>query len=210
MGRGATMNETTTNERQRELDEIKRRYPEMYYVTTAVMLIGVGVAVGYVLFADREGFSANLFTETISVAVTVLILNRLAERRDEKRETKRLKENLIAQMGSQVNEVAVHAVEELRRHGWLTDGSLNGANLAAAHLEGANLMFARLTGATLNYAHLEGAFLAGAHLEGAGLHHTQFSTDTALPWGNHWTPETDMRCFTDPNHPNFWRPPDNE
>lgn len=40
------------------------------------------------------------------------------------------KTELIAQMGFDIRDVAVPAVDELRRHGWFTDGSLRGADLA--------------------------------------------------------------------------------
>jgi len=50
-------------------------------------------------------------------------------------------------MGSGVRDVAVPAADELRRRGWLTDGSLRGANLSRADLRGANLREANLSGA---------------------------------------------------------------
>lgn len=31
-----------------------------------------------------------------------------------------------------------------------------------------------------------------------------FDEATILPDGTKWTPRTDMRRFTDPNHPKFW------
>jgi len=60
----------------------------------------------------------------------------------EKKELEANKADLIAQMGSSVKDVAIAAVEELRRHGWLCDGSLQGAILSGANLEGAYLVMA--------------------------------------------------------------------
>jgi hypothetical protein len=52
-------------------------------------------------------------------------------------------------------------------------------------------------------ANLKESNLLGVNLEG-----TRFDETTILPDGTHWIPETDMRRFTDPNHPNFWRSDD--
>ena len=59
------------------------------------------------------------------------------------------------------------------------------ADLASADLFGADLMYANLTGA-------------------------DFAEDTRLPDGTHWTPDTDITRFTDPDHPRFWRSDDPE
>jgi len=41
----------------------------------------------------------------------------------------------------------------------------------------------------------------GAHLERAKL-----AEHTTLPDGTRWKPDTDLARFTDPDHPDFWRP----
>jgi uncharacterized protein YjbI with pentapeptide repeats len=83
---------------------------------------------------------------------------------EDQREAK--KAELIAQMGSSVKDVAVAAAEELRRYGWLRDGSLQGADLARADLQGAFLVLTNLGGADLIAANLGGANLILANLEG--------------------------------------------
>ena len=115
----------------------------------------------------------------------------------------------------------------------LSQAHLVGANLVEAHLEGANLASARLEGADLYRAYLESADLYGAHLEGTdlveahleganltfanlegadlyGAHLTEVFWATpkgeipaTLPDGTVWTPEADMKRFTDENHPEF-------
>lgn len=101
------------------------------------------------------------------------------------------------------------------------------ANLQASDLMFVNLQEAILEGANLKQANLEYANLQGANLGGVNLLKAKLkkanlqdiiwefnelgSTYTAiLPNGHLWTPDTDMKRFTDPDHPNFWQPPEKE
>lgn len=88
-------------------------------------------------------------------------------------------------------------------------GSLEGANLFKAKLHNANFAFANLEGADFICADLTGANLESANLEGALFYHPNQSP-AILPDGKLWTPETDMRRFTDHTHPDFWRSQDPE
>ena len=97
-----------------------------------------------------EDSYANLGAEFISIAVTVLIIDYLNQRR----QRVQLKAQLIREMSSTNNGFARRAIGELAAHGWLADGSLNGADLEEADLRKVNL---------------EGANLEGANLEGANL-----------------------------------------
>jgi hypothetical protein len=246
-----------------------------------VLLILIGVALASSLWAvwpwptgDWKGLALNFGTEMAGAVVTYLLLElvigrmerREAEREAEKKELEAKKADLIAQLGSSVKDVAVAAAEELARHGWLYDGSLQGANLKEANLQGAslynaklerirltwanlqeaylglanlrwanlqgaNLQGAILTGANLQKANLfeaslqganlwvtnlqeadldtadlQGASLQKANLQGANLEGASFDEGTRLPDGTKWTPDTDMARFTDPDHPDFWRP----
>jgi uncharacterized protein YjbI with pentapeptide repeats len=83
----------------------------------------------------------------------------------------------------------------------LSGANLQTANLTSAYLQRASLFRADLREASLYWANLQGAYLEGANLEGA-----HFSEGTRLPDGTNWTPDTDMARFTDPDHPDFWRP----
>jgi uncharacterized protein YjbI with pentapeptide repeats len=132
-------------------------------------------------------FYANLSTEFISIAITVLIINQLYERS----KLQKTKDQLIRQMGFAGNELARLAVDELRAHGWLEDGSLCretfryaklsmasliSANLARtnftnAEFQNADIKWANLHGATLNNAHFENSLLIGTDLSNSHLKH---------------------------------------
>lgn len=86
------------------------------------------------------------------------------------------------------------------------DTHLKMAILFDAYLQGADLRFADLQQARLSGANLQGANLHYANLEGAFLQETQLNGNTILPDGSRWMPDTDLTRFTDPKHPNFWRP----
>jgi hypothetical protein len=85
---------------------------------------------------------------------------------------------------------------------WAAD--LHGAILGGANLCGADLSQANLQGAFLYHANLQGVRLEGANLQGMSYDDAQFSDQTMLPDGSPWTPQTDLRRFTDTNHPDFW------
>jgi uncharacterized protein YjbI with pentapeptide repeats len=280
------------------------------------------------LQSDIDGFLQNLVPEAIGIVFTVLLIDRIYQRREQEREKHNLKARLIRELGSRVNEVAKRAAEELLAHKWFSDGSLieinlQNANLEKAFLEGsnfaksnlsnanlqtaslakadlsqtwmtgvnlknailhgsnlekaylatadmqnssvsyanlkeanliavnlefailegsnlqasdlrfarflsngmhnvnlekANLSFATLQETSMNcanlrnadftQANLKGLWLNDADLLGAKFNHTQFDINVTLPDGNKCTPETDMRRFTDPTYPEFWRSDD--
>ncbi len=197
----------------------------------------------------------NLSAEIIGVVLIYAMLRLFVERTQARDESKR---RLIAELGSPINDVAKAAAQDLRRDGWLSDGSLEGcqlglsdltganlsaanlreANLNGAKLRGANLITANLNGADLNMANLRGADLSlaklrrvklrgaklreadlsgvdlsGAKLNGASLSDVSlynanlneadlseatFNENTVLPDGTKWTPNTDMKQFTEP------------
>jgi DNA-binding XRE family transcriptional regulator len=117
-------------------------------------------------------FYANASTELVSIAITVLIIDALVQRR----ETEREKRDLILQMGSPDNAFAREAVRKLRVRGWLEDGSLQGADLRKADLRGANLLAADMMRALLYDAKLSRAVLMDANLHQAGLFHADMRT----------------------------------
>ena len=131
-----------------------------------VLLILIGVALvsslGALLWGNQEwdGLALNLGSEMAGAIVTYLLLELFIGRRE-------LKAHLITQMGSKVQDVAIAAAEELRRHGWLMD--LERADLKGAKLPGTDLTFAFLYEAILKGANLQGADLGGANLERANL-----------------------------------------
>jgi len=137
------------------------------------------------LVAGREqlflDFYANVATTLVGITIVVLTIDLLNERRAEQQ----LKAQLIREMGSTDNGIALRAVRELRAHRWHKDGSLHEAKLWAANLQGAYLGGANLQGAYLGGANLQGASLWSAKLHGAclidaNLHRVDILTDTQL------------------------------
>lgn len=147
------------------------------------VLIGLALLVGLVLSfgtawctGDWGGLLLNLGTEIIGALATYGLFVKFIGRRE-------TKAALIEQMGSTVKDVAIPAVEELRRRGWLFDGSLTGADLSAANLQGAALSSANLQGAILSGANLQRAYLIKTNLQGTILYWTKLQK-AALPGAN--------------------------
>ena len=172
-----------------QLDDLIARIKEYARSLRArVLAVLVWVAVASSLWAVSrthggwEALALNFGTEMAGAVATYALLEVFLGTR-ERREAK--KADLIAQMGSRVHDVAIAAAEELRRRGWLRDGSLQGAHLSEAILQEANLW--------------------GANLRGANLFEAKFDENTMLPDFTWWSPDTDLTRFTDPKHPDFWR-----
>jgi hypothetical protein len=95
---------------------------------------------------DWGGLWLNWGTDLGGAAVTYYLFERVIGHMEkleaEKKELEAKKADLIAQMGSRVKDAAIAAVEELRPHGWLRDGSLEGTILSGANLQGAYLVMA--------------------------------------------------------------------
>ena len=77
--------------------------------------------------------------------------------------------HIISKLRSSENKRVLEAVEELRAHGWLSDGTLKNIALIHAHLEGADLMNADLEGVDFHQAHMQFADLSSANLIGEKL-----------------------------------------
>jgi hypothetical protein len=89
-----------TQDRWTEIRGIHKQYRTLYEVLGGFTGIALLVFIGFTIFAqDQPGFAANVYTETISaiasIIVTVLILDRRAEQREEKRRNKELYEHLV-------------------------------------------------------------------------------------------------------------------
>jgi DNA-directed RNA polymerase subunit RPC12/RpoP len=82
---------------------------------------------------------------------------------------------LRRQMGGTDQAEAVAAVNEMRAHGWLMDGSLKGEFFVRANLEGADLRDVNLQGGSLRHANLHKADLSGAALQGVNLFEADLS-----------------------------------
>lgn len=112
----------------------------MLWLTTALVSVGpelAGIAIG---------------------VVSIDLLNERRQREEHKRQ-------LIRELASPHNEIAVTAARELREEGWLTKG----AELRERNLSGANLAGCNLSEAKLEEVNLQGADLGGANLYRATL-----------------------------------------
>lgn len=195
-----------------------------------ISVIAIGSALAGAWLAQAwDMLLLNLGVEFGGAAITYLLLERILTRNEDR---KLLSCRLAPRIRSRVNSVALEAIDELRREGWLFDGSLRGAYLSGANLAGANLQDADLQNvlliaATLDGARLHGASLRGSHLwraklrgaeflganlldanlEEADLSGAVFDTHTMLPDGTYWRPGVDVLRFSDPNHPDAWERP---
>jgi hypothetical protein len=91
-----------------------------------------------------------------------------------------------------------------------SEAQLYFANLERADMSGINFESAVLTGANIRHANLvaanlEGALLSEADLSHAMLDQARFNDKTKLPDNTTWRKGTDLKRFTDPAHPDFWR-----
>jgi hypothetical protein len=77
------------------------------------------LSLGLFLSHLTADFYANVSTELGSIAITVLIIDSLNQRRMTRQE----KAELVLQMSSPDNAFAQEAVRRLRARGWLKDGS---------------------------------------------------------------------------------------
>lgn len=134
----------------------------------AIMIAAVGYVVLHVLKRNSviiTDFYANVATEMLSIAVTVLIIDRLYQRRSKREEVRRV----CRQMASPDEQFAREAVRLAIEEQWFSDGSMVGADLGGVLLQDAYLWEANLEGAKLRKANLKGAELAGANLQGVDL-----------------------------------------
>lgn len=112
---------------------------------------------------------ADLAPELVGIGITLILIDWAVEKRQKAALEAQLKAQLIRLMSSRHNEVADTAVRELAHHGWLGNGSLNGADLQEANLRDANLESAVLSQANLMHAKLSKANMVDVHLDSATL-----------------------------------------
>ncbi len=138
----------------------------------ALILAVVGIALSYetfdVVVLVRDLWD-GLAMELASIALTILLIDVLYERKQAQAEVRRERAQLVNQLGSSVAHESRRAAEQIRANNWLADGLLIGAYLGEVSLPSVNLSGADLRNATLSGADLNGANLRGANLEGAKL-----------------------------------------
>lgn len=170
------MTTSTFDQRLQEAAQTRRDY--------RIELLTLGVIAGFIggwfLFGvgrplAEDGYITNVFTELISIVLTVFVITEIIKRR----EISETKKRLVRQAGSVNHQIAINAVEELRTNGWLTfddeEPLLAKAHLSRANLEKAILDKVNLSGADLFDTNLSGANLRKANLTGANLFRTNLS-----------------------------------
>lgn len=141
-------------------------------VTQKILMVMVIMAllsslVGLALTRDFTGWLLNFSTELLGAVLTFVLIDQIIGGEEKK-------SSLIARLRSRSNDETENTINELRRHGWLTDGSLQEATLQSANLKRVNLhmadlrkadfLQAQLMEAVLNYAKLQGARLVEAQM----------------------------------------------
>jgi hypothetical protein len=185
------------------------------FVGGSLWSLGINLTSNHANFADwgeswLQNFSTEMFGAFLTFILLELVVGGRQQREAESKAEYRLRRRLIIQMRSKDNAIALQGLEELLVHGWLADGSLQEADLRFANLQGADLRFANLQWADLRFANLQGANLhsaslrgtnlLSANLQGTDLTLVKFDETTILPDESHWTPDTDMYRFTQPNN----------
>lgn len=169
-----------TPDRRTEIRMVQRRFTEFYKIGGGLLLVLVGVWIGSLLFT--EGYSTNIYTEMLSIFVTILVIDRLNEWRN----IQQLKKQLTREASSRDNSTALNAIDWLRAEKWLTiddDSLLMGTKLSRANLENAYLYEANLKNSNLYKCDLSHADLSRANMIDTFLHraildHTSlFNTD---------------------------------
>lgn len=134
----------------------------------------VGFLVGLLAFpliqtldTDAGGFLQNLVPESIGIAFTVFIIDRLNARRAEKEKI----EELVRQVRSGSNDFARFAINELRHRGLLEreKSVLQGKDMSWSELREVDLRDTNLSKANLHHANLSSANIQNIDLSGAIL-----------------------------------------
>ncbi|MEM7129943.1 MAG: pentapeptide repeat-containing protein [Chloroflexota bacterium] len=163
----------------RSFSRLKNQIDGPEAAALAFILMGILIAVGgYIILYGWGSFQiivgdfyANIAAELISIAITVLIIERLNRRRSENEE----KKALILQMASPENAFAIEAVRQLGQRGWLSDQSLNDAYLRRANLSDAKLSGADMRGCNLFASNLSSATLSNTNLSNANMSNANLS-----------------------------------
>lgn len=150
--------------------------------TVAKILGGIGIAAAGLYWYPRDWlgsafvdhFYAEIATSLLSISLTVLLIDRLYERR----EAVTLKQRLLRELGSSDNGFAVRAAKEVRAQGWMADGSLTKCDLSLANLANANFQGAIVIDTNCYKAHLIDANFKGAKFTGGSFHETLFNGAT--------------------------------
>ena len=154
-------------QKEQNIKEIHIKNQLVYQVSLAAIGILILTWIGSKILLEDTGYLTNIYTEALSILVTVGVIGFYTRYQSIQRE----KRSLILQMGSPNNAFAVEAARILRMQGWgwNTDSSLERQLFPFANLEGAYLGWCNLYGAQMEGAILTDSILRQANLKNANL-----------------------------------------
>jgi len=154
-------------------------------------------------------FYANIGAELASIAITIIIVDKIIRRKEKQENEEETRKRLLRQVHSTVNDIAKAAVDELRGLGkltgadaWVANARLGGkADLRNARLYDANFQGTRLVGADFSDADLRNVNFKGADLTGcifykSNIANAKFDNTTVMPNGEMWAETVEMGIFT--------------
>lgn len=112
----------------------------------------------------------SIFLISISLGINILLIGLLLYWLQKKE-----RQNLIRQLGSQSNALALDARKELMRKRWHLNGQLTSINLQEANLQNADLSKFECSKTTFYAANLQGAILVEANLSDSDLRFADLS-----------------------------------
>lgn len=115
-------------------------------------------------------FYANVSSELVSIAMTILIVDQIYERRSKKEKY----DSLLLQLQSPSNLFSIEAVRILRDTNALIDGTMAGVKINNAKLRNANLSHADFRNAELMHGDFSGVNFEKAQLRNAQLMGSKF------------------------------------
>ncbi len=151
-------------------------------ISVAILILVAFVQLGITHFRfEPRGYYTNVYTELFGVFFSVFVSVIFIGGWTEWRSRRRLKDQLLREVGSRSNDIALSAADQLHHRRWvigeksllkgesLVEANLKWAQLPGANLENVNFQSAILDDATLIRANLQGAILRGAYLRRARL-----------------------------------------
>lgn len=150
--------------------QIQKASGKFYFIGFGLVILLIGIYIGFYIVDMKiieDDFRIGLYTEVISILITIFVLDQVNEYRDKQR----LKSRLRGEASSRSNVTAVSAIDWIRREGWLEgeNSLLQNEDLSFANLQNADLRYANLQQAQLGFANLQEANLYNINLNQAYL-----------------------------------------
>lgn len=175
--------------KSRSILTVRRVAVLFLFLASILVLLGYlnrqGLVISFIPNWFISDFYANISTDLLSIAITVLIIDGLNQQRLDEKE----KSSILLELGSRNNSTALDALQIVRTRGWHSDGSMKGINLYRANLEKGFLNNAILSNVNFDQANLKDAYLSyvdltdAKNLENAQLAQAKYLIRTKLQDG---------------------------